>query len=552
MNLAIGLRNLRRVREILSVLVLDYGFGYVFDQLGISRVLPVGRRRRPAPERSEVPGPRRLRLALAELGPTFIKLGQVLSTRAELLSPAVVAELRQLQDEAPAVSFDAIRGVVETELGRPIEQCFAEFDPNPLASASLGQVHAAVLADGREVTVKVLRPRVRRVVEEDLQILSDAAHLLHRQVPSLRRLNLPAFARRFAGQLEDELTYTVEGRNADRLRGSLAAAEAGIRIPEVNWGLTTERVLTTERLRGSRVDRLPETATIDRKAAAEKIGRCMLHQIFVDGFFHGDPHQGNVLIADDGTPILLDFGIVGYLDPRTRQLLAEAVRRVYAEDTEGLVSVMSELGAVGQDTDFSSLRSELARVIGRFVVLPRREFSIGELLARALRALWLNDIRVPPELSLAAKALLMTEAICSELDRDFDFRALAQPVVEEARARLLAPNVLAERAMRSIEDTIRRLTRLPARLDNILSLIEHGGLRVRTDQPEAEGRWARLARCCNRLGLSLLTAALLATSAVYLVSGDHSAHLALGIAAMIGGVVLGLIVVLAILRPGQL
>jgi ubiquinone biosynthesis protein len=320
----------------------------------------------------------------------------------------------------------------------------------------------------------------------------------------------------------------------------------------VKWSLTTERVLTTERLRGSRVDHLPGTATIDRKAAAEEIGRCMLHQIFVDGFFHGDPHQGNVLIADDGTPILLDFGIVGYLDPRTRQLLAEAVRRVYAEDIEGLVSVMSELGAVGQETDFSSLRSELARVIGRFIVLPRQEFSIGELLARALRALWLNDIRVPPELSLATKALLMTEAVCSELDSEFDFRELAQPVVDEARARLMAPNVLAERALRSIEDTVRRLSRLPARLDSILSLVEHGGLRVRTDQPEAEGRWARLARCCNRLGLSLLTAALLATSAVYLVCGDHSAHVALGIAAMVGGVVLGLIVVLAILRPGQI
>jgi ubiquinone biosynthesis protein len=552
MNLAIGLRNLRRVREILSVLVLDYGFGYIFDQLGISRLLPVGRRRRPARERAELPGARRLRLALAELGPTFIKLGQVLSTRADLLPLSVVVELRQLQDEAKAVPFGEIRGVIESELGRPIEQCFPEFDPNPLASASLGQVHAAMLADGSEVTVKVLRPGVRRVIEEDLQILSDAAHLLHRQLPGLRRLNLPAFARQFAGQLEDELNYTIEGRNSDRLRASLSAAEATIRVPEVKWNLTTEKVLTTERLRGSRVDHILGTAAIDRKAAARELGRSMLHQVFVDGFFHGDPHQGNVLVADDGTPILLDFGIVGYLDPRTRRLLAEAVRRVYAEDVDGLVTVMSELGAVGQETDFSSLRSELARVISRFVVLPQSEFSMGKLLVRALRALWLNDIRVPPELSLAAKALLMTEAICSELDPDFDFRELAQPVMEEARAKLLAPGALAERAMRSIEDTIRRLTRLPARLDNILSLMEHGGLRVRIEQPEAEGRWARLGRCCNRLGLSLITAALLATSAVYLVSADHSAHVALGVAAMIGGVLLGLIVVLAILRPGQI
>jgi len=551
MNLAIGLRNLRRVREILSVLVLDYGFGYVFDQLGISRLLPIARRRRPARERPELPGPRRLRLALAELGPTFIKLGQVLSIRVDLLPAPTVAELRQLQDEAPAVSFDEIRGVVETELGRPIEQCFVSFDPVPLASASLGQVHVAVLPGGDEVTVKVLRPGVRRVVEEDLQILSDAAHLLHRQVVSLRRLNLPAFARQFAAQLEDELNYTIEAHNTDRLRRGLLAADTKIRIPEVKWHLTTEKVLTTERLRGSRVDRLPDTLSIDRQAAARVLGRSILHQIFVDGFFHADPHQGNVLVADDGTIILLDCGIVGYLDPHIRQLLAEAVRRVYDEDVAGLVNTLSELGTVGHDTEFSSLRSELARVVGRFVILPQREFSIGKLLSQTLRSLWLNDIRVPPELSLASKSLLMTEAICSELDPAFDFRELARPAMEEARAKLLAPNVLAERAVRSVETTVRHFVRLPARLDKVLSLIEHGGLRLRTDQPEAEGRWARLSRCCNRLGLSLLAAALLAISTVYLVSASHPSHVVLGIVAMVGGVLLGLVVVLAILRPGQ-
>ncbi|UCC69048.1 MAG: AarF/ABC1/UbiB kinase family protein [Armatimonadota bacterium] len=551
MNLAIGLRNLRRAREILSVLVLDYGFGYVFDHLGVSGLLPLGRRRRGARERPDLSGPRRLRLALAELGPAFIKLAQTLSTRADLLPPDIVAELRHLQDRAPAISLDEIRGVVETELGRPIEQCFAEFDPTPLASASLGQVHGAALRDGREVTVKVLRPGLRKVIEEDLQILSDAAYLLHRQVLSLQRFNLPAFVRQFAGQLEDELNYTIEAHNSHRLRRGLSEAGMSIRIPEVVWGFTTGNVLTTEHLRGRRVDRLSDTANIDRAAAAGELGRYMLRQIFVDGFFHADPHQGNVLIADDGAVILLDFGIVGYLDPRTRDLLAEAVRRAYDEDVDGLLSTMCELGTVGHDTDFGSLRSELARAISRFVVLPRREFSVGKLLSGMVRALWLNDIRVPAELSLAAKTLLMTEAIASELDPDFDFRDLAQPVMEEARARLLAPNVLAERVVRSIESTARRLARLPARIDNVLSLIEHGSLRLRTEDARADERWSRLGRGLNRLGLSLLAAALLAASTVYLVSAEHPLHTALGVAAMVGGVSLGLVVVLAILRPGQ-
>ncbi|HUU53641.1 MAG TPA: AarF/UbiB family protein [Armatimonadota bacterium] len=553
MNLGIGLRNLSRVREIVSVLVFDYGFGYVFDQLGLSRQLPVGRRRRPAREYADLPGPRRLRLALAELGPTFIKLGQILGARGDLLPPAVVSELRHLQDEGPVVPFPEVRGVIERELGRPIEQAFATIERDPLSSASLGQVHAATLKDGREVTVKVLRPGVRKVVETDLQIFSDAAALLPRQVQALRRYNLPSFVRRFVTQMEDEMSYTIEAYNAGRLEESLAAAQVRARIPRVVWELTTREVLTTERVRGHRADRLATTApAVDRKAAAEEIGRTILRQIFVDGFFHGDPHQGNMLVGDDGAIVLLDFGIMGYLDPRTRRLLGEAVRRVYEQDVDGLVTAMSELGTVGADTDPQSLRNELAQIVSRFMLLPRRDFPMGEVLMRTLRALWTNNVRVPPELPLTAKALLMAEAVATDLDPDFDFRDLAEPVLREARAREMVPSALADRASRSLEATARRLSRLPARLDRVLSLIEHGGLRVRVEDRDIDSRWGRMGRVLNRLGLSLLTVGLLITGALFLVVGEHPTHVGLGTASLIAAVLTGLIVVVRALRPGQL
>jgi ubiquinone biosynthesis protein len=551
MNLGLGLRNLSRLREILSVLVFDYGFGYVFDQLGLSRHLPLGRRR-PAGRYADLPGPRRLRLALAELGPTFMKLGQMLSARRDLLPPAMVAELRGLQDEGPTVPFAQIRGTVETELGRPIEQCFARFDPVPLSSASLGQVHAAALTDGRDVTVKVLRPEVPRLVQADLQILTDGAYLLHRQVPALQRYNLPAFVRQFASQLEDELEYTFEAHNAERIRLAIANAEIKVRIPEVIWPLTTAHVLTTERLAGYRTDRLPEDLSgPDRAALAHGLGRCFLHQILVEGFFHGDPHQGNVLVGDDGCLILLDFGIVGYLDRPMRRLLAEAVRRAFEEDLEGLTAIMTELGTVAPETDQAALRSDLSRIVSRLALLPRQDFPIGELLGRTIRTLWLNHVRVPPELALTAKTLLMTEAICSELDPTFDFRTLARPVLEEARAKMLAPEALGEQALRSIEATARHLARMPAQLGHVLSLIERGGLRIRTESPDADARWGRLGRGINRLCLSLLTLALLVSGAIYLVSGQQPTHVALGAAAMAGAVLLGLIVIIGALRPGQ-
>ena len=553
MTFGIGLRNLGRVREIVSVLVFRYGFGYVFEQLGISRLLPMRRRRPPPPGYAEVPGPRQLRLALAELGPTFIKLGQVLGARSDLLPPAVVLELRHLQDEGPRVPFEGIRGVIERELGRPIERAFARIDEEPLSVASLGQVHAAVLPDGREVTVKVLRPGVRRTVETDLQILSDLAALLPRQVRSLRGYNLPALARHFAVQLEDEMSYTIEAYNAGRLKANLSAAGMNVRVPEVVWELTTREVLTTERLRAHRADRLAEVeAGVDRKAVAAEMGRAVLHQIFVDGFFHGDPHHGNMLVTDDGAVALLDFGICGYLDPRTRRLIADAVRRVYEQDVDGLMMVLSELGTVGPEADLQSLHNELARIVSRFMLLPRREFPMGEVLMRTLRALWINHVRVPPEVSLVAKALLYAEAVASDLDPQFDLREAAEAVLEEAKDKELSPAALAPRLLLSLESTLRRLSHLPQRIDRVLALIEQGGLRIRTEEAEQEARWGQQSRVLNRLALSLLSVGLLVAGVLFLVVGRHPAHVGLGTSMLVLAFMLGLVVVIRLVRPGQL
>jgi ubiquinone biosynthesis protein len=551
MNLAMGLPNLGRMRQIVSVLVLDYGFGYIFEQLGIANLVPLGRRRGAAGKYVQFSGPARLRLALAELGPTFTKLGQVLSARADLLPASVVAELRHLQDEAPAVPFDEIRGRIEAELGRPTERCFSQLDPTPLSAASLGQVHAAVLPDGRAVTVKVLRPGARRVVEADLHILSDTARLLHRQVPALQPYDLPAFVRQFAEQMQDELIYTLEAHNADRLRGILADASIRVRIPEVHWDLTTRRVLTTERVYGRRVDRLSET-TFDRGAAARALGHSLLHQIFIDGFFHGDPHQGNVLFGEDGEILMLDFGIMGYLDPRSRSLLAQMVRHIYDENADDVIETMSELGSLGPETDLAVLRADLTGIISRFVTLPRREFPLGEMLSRMLRALWLNQVRVSPDLALAVKAVLMTEAICSELDRDFDFREIGQPVLEEARSQQLTAPAIYGRLLRAAEATGRHFSKLPGQVDRLLSLTGRGRLRLRLDDPGADSRWAGLGRAVNRLSLSVLSGALLVSGALYLASARHPAYVGLGIAAAGGGVVLGLVAIFSLLRPGRM
>ncbi len=553
MNIAAGLRNWRRAKEILSVLIFDYGFGHVVDQLDLGGVLPVGRRRDMPPAHAALSGPERLRLALGQLGPAFIKLGQMLGARADLLSLAYVSALRRLQDEAPPVGFEEIRQVVEAELEMPLDRAFARFDRKPLSAASLGQVHAARLPDGREVTVKVLRPGVERVVEADLQILSDAAYLLPRRVPALRRYDLPALVRQFASQLEDEMVYTLEAHNAERIGRSLAEAGLRVRVPAVVSELTTKRVLTAERVYGKRVDRLGEGEVgFDRMEAAVQFARAMLRQIFLDGFFHADPHQGNVLVGDDGTISLLDFGMVGYLDPRTRRLLVEAVRHAYGEDVDGVVDDLVELGALGPDTDLAAVRGELSRIVSRFVAMPPRQMAIGELFSRTLRILWVHQIRVPPELSVAAKTLLLTEAVCRDLSPDFDLRSLARPMAEEEMAKAFTPQAVAERLTKEVETAARRLGRLPSRLEHVLSLLGTGSLRLRIDEQGADERAWGLNRSINRLALSVLSGSLLVSGSIYLAGAAGPLHLGLGAAAVAGGIVLGLAAALGLLRPGRL
>ena len=553
MPLGFRLRNLGRVRQILSVLVVDYGLGSLFDQIDLGRLIPLRRRRGPARAYEGLSPAKRLRLALTQLGPTFIKLGQILSARADLLSPEMTHELRRLQDEGPTVPFDQIRGVIEAELGRPLEQLFASFEEVPLSSASLGQVHGATLKDGRRVTVKVLRPGVEAAVHSDLQVFRDVAYLLDRQVAALRPYDLPGFVRQFEDQLQSELTYIVEARNAARMKQRIEEEKLHIWIPEVIWPLSTRRVLTEERVYGHRVDRLETLPpTVDRAELASRLGRLVLHQVFVDGFFHGDPHQGNVLIADDGRIALLDFGLAGYLDPKTRRLLAEVLQAVSQHDVDGALSAVTELGSPRPESDLVSLRQYLARIIIKSEIMPRSEFSVGEMLSSTLRAMSLHRIRVPMELSLAAKALVVGEAVCTDLDPSFDFREVVAPIVKEARARAMEPGAIADRAGRALHTAARLLSRLPGRVDTILSLLERGTIRLRVDDHEADRRAAELSRSLNRIALSLLASALLLVGTLYMVLARSPSHSGLGVVAIVIGAGLGSFVAMSILRWGRL
>jgi ubiquinone biosynthesis protein len=519
MRLYTGLLNLRRLREISRVLV-KYGFGYVAIQLGVDRFIPVSRwRSRLRGREHPLSPPERVRLALGDLGPTFIKLGQILSSRDDLLPPEYIRELRKLQDGAPPVPYPQVAAQIAEEFGRPVEHVFASVEPEPLSSASIGQVHGAVTQDGRAVVVKVQRPGVAAIVETDLAIMRDAANVLHSRSRALRRFDLPALVAEFAAIMRDELRYRIEAYNAHRLREDLRGL-TWVQVPEVVWELTTHRVLTLERVHGVRIDRLEELRGfgVDLGDLAQRFAQCILQQVFLDGFFHGDPHQGNVWVREDGTIVLLDFGMVGRLDRRFRRSLVDLILALGRQDSEAALDEIADLGMMGEQQDVSGLRHDLRRLFTRYYFLPRAEFPLGDLFLRVVQIIASHRVPVPWDFSRLGKALVITESICHELDRHFDFDQAAAPVVEQLRRERMNPRYLVEELSDFGRDALRNLSSLPERLNQVLSELSRGTLRLRIRDDEIDHLVAHRNTLVNRMALALILSAMEVATALLLLS----------------------------------
>jgi len=512
-----SLMHLRRARRIGAVL-FKHGLGQVASRLRLGRffLVPpwgfIGRQGR-------LTTPQRARMALQELGPTAIKLGQVVSARSDAIPEAYVLELRQLQDAAPATPFDQIKPIIEHELKAPLDALFSAFDPEPVASASLGQVHYATLKDGRRVVVKVLRPGVRELVDADMGILADIATMLDSTAPSLRRYDLPGFVREFSATMHDELAYPVEAHNLEQMARLLGEGR-GMRMPRPIWEFTTNGVLTLERLDGIRIDKVQEIeqAGHDRRLLAQTLARATLEQILVHGFFHADPHQGNLRVLPDGSIALLDWGMVGRLDDGMRKQLASLLLAVFGRDVSAAVDQLGEMGVVGENADLRALQADLGRLITRYYFLPRPLFPVGELLSRAVSLMFHHDIRLPAEFPLLAKVLVLTEGICRDLDPNFDYNEAAGPVVEALRKEYLSPARLVAEMLPAARAFVRQVLALPGRVSRVLAAAERGSLRVRMAEDDAGRRSTRTLALTYRVCLAIMLAAMIVGAVILVLS----------------------------------
>src|ERR1051325_1204915 len=500
MNL-IGLRktlHLNRSRQIATVL-LSHGWDFLRnnEQQTAGTTPPMANAR-----------PLHLRLALEELGTTFIKLGQILSTRADLLSPEYLAELTKLQDSAAPVRFEEIQAVLETELGHSIQHLFARFDREPLAAASIGQAHAAVLADGTEVVVKVRRPGVVEQVNEDLEILKELAATAGRHWRLADHYDLAGLVDEFSQTLRRELDYIREAHNAERFAVNFAS-DPRIHVPRVFWEATTSRVLTLERIRGVKINDLNalEEQGTDRRGLADYATNVVLKMVCEDGFFHADPHPGNFFIEPNGTIGLIDFGMVGVIDEQTQELLAELLIGINHQDADRLVDVFLDLGVTRKRVDRALARRDIDLLLSTYWGLPLGELKVTAVLNDVYSIMRRHRMHLPSNLALLLKTVIMIEGLGVTLDPDFHLSKVLTPYTERLVLRQYSPSRWVRSFGRSSLELARFAVEMPQHLRRIATAAESGDLQIGMRPEGFDPVIDRLERIANRIVLGVIAAA---------------------------------------------
>jgi ubiquinone biosynthesis protein len=503
-------RYLGRYREIAQVLV-GHGFGYIVEQLGLLSLLSLPRRVvlrvPPAPPLSSA---ERLREALVALGPTFVKLGQAFSTRPDLLPAEFVHELGKLQDTVPSFPSHIAIATIEESFGRPISELFVSFDPTPLAAASLGQVHAATLPGGERVVVKVQRPDIAGRINTDLAILADLAGLAEERIALAAQYHLSDLVHEFTMTLRAELDYRREGRNADRFR-QLFTDMSEVYIPRIYWEYTEERVLTSERLFGVKINDLPGLAAagIDPVLLAHGSMEVILQEIFAFGFFHSDPHPGNFFALDGNRLGMVDFGQVGSLDRPTTQGLLLLLAALVDHDTRAVLRALEQLEVLQRRAITPGLRRDMEHFTESIVDRPLSDLSAGETVNELLALLRRHQIWVPSPLAMLLKALVMMEGLGMQLDPNLDVFSIARPYARRAIAEQFSPTALGKLALSRSRALGETALELPRQLSELLQRLDDGDLKIQTRELELRRLAHALIGAANRVAVALVLAAMI-------------------------------------------
>lgn len=512
-----------RMRQVAEVLIRN-GLGALAQSLRLTRFVPPwrARRMRTDAQAAGLSMPQRLRRTLEELGPTFIKLGQILSTRPDILPSSYILELSRLLDAAPPVPEAEIVRAIEREWGGPLSQHLLEFDPIPIAAASIGQVHRATLHDGSRVVIKVRRPGIERIVQADLNLLNAQARFLERHSETLRSYALADLVHEFSQALLDELDYTNEGRNVDRLRE--IGTEAGVLIPKVYWRLTTRQVITLTDLQGIKLSEIEtiRQAGYDLAAVATRIVQVYLQMVFTHGIFHADPHPANILVCGDQIG-LVDFGVIGYLTPRIQDDLGDLMLALVRQDADDMVRVIIRMGAADEGGDRAALQRDVRRLLVRYYDVSLESLPIAQFLGEVMEIAYRHHVRLPADLALLARTVVILEGVTRSLDPSLVLAHYLEPFVTQfVRRRMSVKRILTDSVttLREIEEMLRVL---PRRVESISGQLERGDMTLGVEIRRLNQALGRVEAIGNRISFSVIVAAMIVGSALILLGGESAA-----------------------------
>lgn len=552
----------RRLQQIINVF-LRHGFGRIIDQIHLGRYIPFRKRLRTFGQWPALKGPtvpERLRVAFAELGPSFIKLAQILSARPDLITARYADEFKKLQDEVPPFSGEEAMRIIGEELKKPIERIFLDFHPVPTAAASIAQVHHATLLDGQKVVVKVQRPAIREQLETDISMLITLSSLMEKYIPESRFFNPSGIVQEFSKTVRKELDFKEEARSCNRFRRNFEG-NPDICIPKAYPEFLTEKVLVLERIEGVRIDDIKgiEALGLDRKSIAKLGVDAYFKMILDDGFFHADPHPGNIFAMPDGRIGFMDFGIVGRVSDELKETMAHTFLALINKDFDKLIDQYIELGLVSEDIDIDVFRKEFKADLTDFLDpiygMTLGEINFGEYLDTIIHLAMKHNMKIPADLLLINKAMLILENLGVQLDPDFDFISAAEPYASKLARKRLSPLRIYENISKNISEAGDFLFLFPRQVKKLTRKLLKDDFHMKLTHIGLEQFIKDMDRSSNRIAFAMVISSIIISSAIMHATGvgpkiyglSIMGVLAFGIASF-----LGIWLIISIIRSGRL
>ncbi|MCX9081994.1 MAG: AarF/ABC1/UbiB kinase family protein [Candidatus Methanoperedens sp.] len=540
--------------------MIKHGFGYLVDRFGLRPFRSF---------REKLFGPKplkeqmlilsealRLRLALEELGPTFIKFGQILSTRHDLLPKEYIMELEKLQDNVPPFEFSEAKKVIEREFEEKIEDIFRTFNPEQIAAASIGQVYRATLYQGEEVVIKVMRPGIETIIETDIAILMGMARFAQKHLKESKFFNPVGFMDEFSRIIRHEIDYTHEAQNAERFYSNFQGSET-VNIPRMYWEYSTKHVLCQEFSEGIRISDIQklEAAGLDKKKISTYLANAYLKMIFEDGFYHADPHPGNILVSPEGKIIFLDFGMAGHIDPTLRENLTNLIMAIQFDDIDFLIEALTDLGLISDvGSESQILRVKLEELLNKYYSLSSKFIDPTAFLRDIIDIFARTKGRIPTNLMLLSKTLVIRDEISRNLDPDHNFGEMTGPYVKKMLEDRTKTSHILKSARKTVIDLVNLIKHLPRRMNHLLNKAEKGTLKLELEHLGLDGLVEELDIISNRLSFSMIIAALIVGSSLIIQTRMSPSLFGVPLLGILGFLIagfLGLGLLISIIRSGK-